>query len=82
MKVWITKYGLTSGIYEAEVDEPEKEMIVIRDKGFPQYFHGKGREWCETEDDAKKCVSRQRKAKIASLHKQIAKLEKADWDAL
>jgi hypothetical protein len=44
------------------------------------YFHGEGRNWHRTPEGAKAKAEAMRKAKIASLKKQLAKLESLSFD--
>lgn len=81
MKVWITKYALTKGIFQAEVTsacletDPTGNMICIKESGFNSYYHGKGKEWHENKESAVKRANEMRNKKIESLKKQIKKLE-------
>jgi hypothetical protein len=85
-KVWITKYALTQGIHEVGVREcldvrPDGDMV---ERDPPSSFggicyHGKGRDWHETKEGAIACADEMRRKKIASLKKQIAKLEKINF---
>lgn len=74
-KVFITKYALTSGIKEMEVEEyypgNVKRLGLNHD-----YFHGEGKEWHRTRESAMKKAEEMRVKKIASLKNQIVKLEK------
>lgn len=87
MKVWITKYALSTGIFEAEVNEPNSTtpgLIVAPGRvvgRFDQYFHGEGREWHRTPEAAVLKAEKMRAEKIASLRKSIAKLEKLKFEA-
>ena len=75
MKVWITKYALTKGIF---VDDSARLTVTgnceIRRRMFPEYFHGK--EWHISAEAADARAEEMRQAKIASHRKAIAKLEK------
>jgi hypothetical protein len=76
MKVWITKYALTMGISERVAricSDINPDMISC---GGLDLFHGEGREWHRTKEAATARAEEMRKAKIASLKKQIARLEK------
>ena len=78
MKVWITKYALTAGIYQEEVERTERG--VWKDNG-PQRC-GQGfyaNAWHETSESAVARAEKMRAAKIASLEKQIAKLRKLNF---
>ena len=78
MKVWITKYALTEGIFEVDGDLREGDTMISYKRGsdWNQYVHGEGKEWHRTESLARLRAEDMRKARIASLHKSIAKLEK------
>jgi hypothetical protein len=79
--VWITKYALSSGIKRATAElclsvAPNGSMIgVIRDgrASLGELYHKPY--WSGSETDAIAQAERMRVAKIASLRKQIAKLE-------
>jgi hypothetical protein len=84
MKVWVTKYALTEGIQEMEAKDldpgyPNMISVSPRDKsgdwiGSPQYFHKPN--WHTESTEAYARAEKMRIAKIASLRKQITKLEK------
>ena len=86
MKAWITKYALTQGIIGVEIidnclsADPTGNMIKIRDGNINTYYHGKGNEWHETKESAIKKAEEMRQKKIASLKKQIEKLERMKFD--
>lgn len=72
---WITKYALTAGIKEMRVQHCiSTSASMVGRNG--QYFHGEGKNWHRTEEGAIKRAEKMRIEKIASLRKQIAKLEK------
>lgn len=75
MRVWITKYALTDGIMEVEATLSERNAgsIHYRSNGFLCFAHGK--DWYTTERDAFNRAEEMRQKKIASLKKQIKKLE-------
>lgn len=75
MKAYITKYALTKGILEKEAEECGNGMIATREK-WNAYFHGEGKEWHRTKEEAIKRAEEMRKKKICSLEKQIEKLER------
>lgn len=86
MKVWITKWALTQGIFEAEVvsecllSDPTRNTISAYYQGIPLFFYGRGREWHETKESAIKKAKKMRKKKIASLKMQIEKLENMKFE--
>ena len=77
MKIWVTKYALTQGIFEYEVpDVPVTENTIAVpavDGNFPTYFHGP--DWHRTKEDAIERANFMRIKKRLSLRKQIAKLD-------
>lgn len=84
MKVWITKYALTKGIIEAETDKISNDGFChaywIDKNGYKcnSFFHPK-----YFEKDKESAVSKaeeMRQKKIASLKKQIEKLEKMKFE--
>lgn len=77
-KIWITKYALTTGVFCVEATLFLGDgMARYRREGshFDEYAHREGRDWHRTEAAAKARVEALRRKKIASLKKQIAKLE-------
>lgn len=73
MKVWITKYALTGGIREAEVEDVGDGMILDRRHGLPTYFHPGN--WFATPEAAVARARTVRDLKVASLRRQITRLE-------
>jgi hypothetical protein len=82
MKVWITKYALTTGISEIDAEictDISTDMIkeVRKDlNNYSAYYHGNGRQWHETLEGAKAKAEEMRVKQIKTLEKKIAKLEK------
>lgn len=73
MKVFITKYALTSGIKETEVT-PIRDFPNIVKFNSHNYIHKPF--WHENEKDAINHAENIRTKRIESLKKQITKLEK------
>jgi len=76
MKHYITKYSLTGGRIEIHETKP-----LANTSDYVMSFHLSGVlrvgvDACETESEALKAVEINRQKKIASLKKQIEKLEK------
>lgn len=78
MKAYITKYALTEGIQEKEGDISKSYPTMFRGEGFGNTFHGK--DWHLNREDALKQAEAMRLKKIASLKKQIQKLENLKFD--
>lgn len=85
MKVWITKYALTAGVFGTEAVQPVSgRMVVVKARpgcgsNGVEYFHG--RDWHTSHSDAIDQAEDMRDAKIKSLRKQIAKLEALEFRA-
>lgn len=82
MKVWITKYCLTKGIFEFEAERcgeyGERLYDMVHDiSGGSQsiYYHGEGKDWHITRESAISRAESMRIKKIASLKKSIMELE-------
>lgn len=75
-KVFVTKYALTAGIEEVEVEACEGSSGMVKGPSVFEYYHGEGREWHRTRESAVKKAEDMRARKLESLNKQIAKLEK------
>lgn len=74
MKVWVTKYALTNGIEEVEVNVNENLASVVGAR-FPTYYHGEGKEWHRTREQAVKRAEDMRAARLKSLSKQVKRIE-------
>ena len=75
MKVFITKYCLTKGIQEMDVEQWGPDTVGKIGALYPCYFHGEGKEWHRTMELAISKAEEIRNKKIASLKKNIVKLE-------
>lgn len=74
MKVYITKYALTKGVFEITASNIGSEGM-IKDVANNYNYYLKG-DWYENIEDAKKDAEQRRRKKIISLQKQIDKLNK------
>lgn len=80
MKVFITKYALTSGIKEIEAEETTiPGMIKDTGQRFTSMYHTEGKDWHRTIESAVKRAEDMRDRKIASLKKQLGKLENMEF---
>lgn len=76
--VYCPKYALTQGILELRVEKTEGSalVLVVEPKtSVSWYLHGEGKEWCRTFEEAVAIAERARTRKIASLKKNIKKME-------
>lgn len=74
MKVYITKYALTEGIFESDVEKGSDSTVSDRKRGYTSYYHGQGREWHLTRQSAVDRANQMRLRKLKTLQNQIAKL--------
>lgn len=86
LHVWITKYALTTGIFERVVThniDIAKGFITAHGKdqpngiemGYDENYHTEGSEWHRTEQGAKDFANLMVAKKIKSLKAQIKRLE-------
>ncbi|MFG1429296.1 hypothetical protein [Roseixanthobacter glucoisosaccharinicivorans] len=73
---YVTKHALTSGTLKIEAEKTECDGIHWGGS-FWNSAYGEGRQWSRTEAEALVCAEKMRVKKIASLKKQIEKLETA-----
>lgn len=82
MKVFVTKYALTIGIEEVELNEPpatEDDYVYSGGHGVGSEQYRMGRTAFIARDDAVKAAETMRLNKIASLKKSIAKLQRLSF---
>lgn len=81
MKVWITKYALTKGIIEADAEKALSDTVVIpRGRCILQSNWFCIGDWHTSKKQAIAKAEEMRQKKIASLKKQIEKLEKMKFE--
>ncbi len=80
MKVYVTKYALTKGIFEMNVESQSEDGKSVFGKAWDQFYHGQGLEWCKDKASAIARAEEMRQKKIASLKKQIKKLEAMQFE--
>lgn len=77
IEVWVTKYALTAGIQhyaQARVCARINDQMI--DCGRHRLFHGEGKDWHRSEAAALEHADKMRIAKLASLKRQMAKIER------
>ena len=77
MKVWITKYALTSGITEEITEDHGKDGMVKYGYGLMQ--HAYGEQWHYNRHEALLKAEEMRLKKITSLKKSIQRLESMNF---
>ena len=74
MKVWITRYALSKGLFELEVESPS--AAHVRGMGDQRYHWYSKPDWHETEAEAKERAEEMRIKKAASLSGQLLKIRR------
>jgi len=82
-KVWITKYALTQGIFEVEVEFPpyneDKNYVkVVKNQG--EGYYGEGKDWHRDKESAIKRAEEMKMRKITNVEKQLEKLKEMKFD--
>lgn len=80
---FVTKYAMAKGVFQVEADEPRTPGYLRGHHPTERWSfdaHGDGRQWHRTREAAEARAEQMRQAKIASLKKQIAKLEKMTFE--
>ncbi|MFH1556822.1 MAG: hypothetical protein ABII76_18525 [Pseudomonadota bacterium] len=77
---WVSSHALTSGIVKVEAEEPNSNnpsVLQIKGKAgrYDDYLHGEGLEWHRSESAALARADKMKTKRLASLKKQIEKLE-------
>ena len=80
MKVWITKYALTDGIIEADGEPYGLEWVSASWDNGDKCNDFEQEEWFDTKERAIQKAEEMRQKKIASLKKQIEKLEEMRFE--
>ena len=76
---WITKYALTTGIEEITAEQSYSESLITDANRTLCCYFGENTEWHRTREGAVIRAEKMRAARIASLRKSIAKLEKVSF---
>ena len=76
MKIWNTKYCLTDGITEHDVEQCNDTMVRIpkSDKGYEVFLHGEGKEWHRSLESAVYRANEVKIKKLQSLDKQVKRI--------
>jgi hypothetical protein len=76
MKVWVTKYALTQGLFEmnAEIIDRGARHVYAKGKG-PNGGSIFTREWTKTREEAVAKAEAMKNARIRSLKRSITKLQ-------
>lgn len=77
---YISKYALSVGIKTIVAEVSADGVVYNTANRWQEFYHGEGREWHRTRESAVADAEARRVAKIASLKKQITKLEKLRFE--
>lgn len=80
IRVWITKYAMSSGILEMAVRDCGNGMVADVRPGYMSHYHGEGREWHRTHESAVARAEEMRTKKLRSLQAQIEKIAALKFD--
>lgn len=75
VRIWITKFALTRGVYTAEEAQIEDGMAVVPQSGFPRSVVFHRPHWHLTREEAEARVAEMVKAERRSLGKKLKKLD-------
>lgn len=73
---YLVKYALTTGITAVDVEDCSHDSRYVVDVSpWVGYLYRIGKDWVETKKEAEELAKQMARKKIASLKRQIAKLE-------
>ena len=81
MKVWISKYALSDGVSEVDVDAKVTEsggLTFRSDTGYQVYYSAN--DWHNSKEKAVTKAEEMRQRKLKSLYKQIKKLSEIKFE--
>jgi hypothetical protein len=78
IKVWVSKGALTQGVRQVQVRVVDNNIVEYVDGLHYSMYLSKG-DWWHTKEQALKKAESMRKAKIASLKKELRALEKMSF---
>ena len=78
MKVWITKYALTRGIFEMEVKSTSRDGSTVYGNAWDGAYGS--RDWYKRKTDAVKRAKEMRKREITRLENKIKKLKEKRFE--
>lgn len=78
MKVWITKYALTRGIFEMEVKSTSRDGSTVYGNAWDEAYGS--RDWYKRKTDAVKRAKEMRKREITRLENKIKKLKEKRFE--
>ena len=76
IKAWVTKYALTTGIKLVDGEVCNGTML-----SYDTYSYAHGNDWHRTPEAALERAEEMRKAKIGSLRKSLAKMQRLEFKA-
>lgn len=80
MKIYITKYALTTGILEAEAEyTPSEKLVFIKENGDSMRTYYSYGDYSFTLAEAIGRAEEMRTAKLLALNKQVSKLSNIDF---
>ena len=83
MKIWNTKYCLTDGITEHDVEICRNDSMVTipkTEKSYAINLHGEGKDWHRSRETAINRAKEVKIKKLQSLDKQMKKISAIEFD--
>jgi len=81
MTAYITKYALTEGILELEVEESSNGYVRWPNPSIPTWsLYASKNQWRKTREEAVILANAMRDKKVATLKKQVARIEALTFD--
>jgi hypothetical protein len=80
VKVFVTKYALSKGIYVDDIEPSGVCESMVSSKTCSLHYHGKGKDWHTDRDSALRRAEVMRARKIRSLEDSIARLKGLRFD--
>ena len=81
MKIYWTKYCLTSGIIELDVNQTEWDKSIYESDEYRSVYFSENnkKDWYKTKDEALEHSELMRGRKITSIRKQLEKIENVNF---
>ncbi|MEE9459652.1 MAG: hypothetical protein V3V84_07815 [Candidatus Bathyarchaeia archaeon] len=82
MKIWNTKYCLTDGITEHDVEETDSNIVTIMKAKtrYSTHLHGEGKEWHKSLEGAASRANEIKIKKLQSLAKSMKRISAIKFD--
>lgn len=79
MRVWVTKYALSTGIFSADARQVSPTMVAYKHGGFSADSYAHGNDWHLSEEKAIARAEEMRKKRVASMEKSLKTIKALDF---